>query len=245
MSSAWRLVDSGALPPPQSAAVDEAVLEARSRSLVADTLHFYTRSQPTVSLGRFQKTTEAVDLAACRERGVAVVRRRSGGGTIYTDSGQLLFALISSRSILGEEAAGSFARVCTAVANSLKGLGVDARYRPVNDVETRGKKISGSAQLRRRGSVLHHGSVLVSTDLETMDAVLINTEIAPSDRVTTLSLILGSAPDVEDVKRLMVASFRESLGIEFEPGELTDYELGLVEDYVASHYGNEEWNLGR
>ena len=244
MSSAWRLVDSGALPPPQSAAVDEAVLEARSRSLVPDTLHFYTRSQPTVSLGRFQKIAEAVDVAACRARGVAVVRRRSGGGTIYTDSGQILFALISSRSVLGEDATGSFARVCAAVADSLTSLGVDARYRPVNDVEVRGKKISGSAQLRRRGSVLHHGSVLVNTDLETMDAVLINTSIAPSDRVTTLSLILGRTPDVEDVKRLMAESFREALGIEFEIGGLTEYELGLVENYVASHYGKEEWNLG-
>ena len=160
MNPPWRLLDSGALPAPRSAAVDEAIIEAHSRSLVPDTLHFYTRSQPTVSLGRFQKVAEAIDLEACRARGVAVVRRRSGGGSIYTDSGQILFALISFQRTLGEDAAGSFARVCTALADSLHGMRIDAKYRPVNDVEVNGRKVSGSAQLRRHGSVLHHGSVL-------------------------------------------------------------------------------------
>ena len=244
MTRLWRLLDSGALPTPQSAAVDEAVLEAHSRGAAPDTLHFYTRSRPTVSLGRFQRVADALDPGECKARDVAIVRRRSGGGTIYTDSGQILFALVSSQGTLGDNTAASFARVCTAVADSLRSLGANARYRPVNDVEVEGRKVSGSAQLRRHGSVLHHGSVLVDTDLEAMDAVLISPATVPSERVTTLSLILGRAPALEDVRHSMIIGFQEALDVGFQPGELTEYELGLVDDYVAKHYGDDEWNLG-
>ena len=60
-----------------------------------DTLHFYRRDPPGVSVGYFKKVEEDVDLEKCRERGVVVVRRTSGGGTIFTDSNQLI--LICSR----------------------------------------------------------------------------------------------------------------------------------------------------
>lgn len=227
---------------PRSAAVDEAMLECHVRGLVPDTLHFYTRSQPTVSLGRFQTAAEAVDLQECERRGVAIVRRRSGGGSIYTDSGQLIFALIASQKTLGEAPPSSFKTVCTAVADSLRRMGVGADYHPMNDVEVNGRKVSGSAQLRRRGSVLHHGTVLVDTDLVTMDAVLKSPSIVPSERVTTLWHLMAKAPNVDSIKQSLAMRFQEAFGIRFEQGRLTEDELGLIENYVASCYGRDDWN---
>ena len=239
----WRAIDSGPLTTPISAAVDEAMLESHGLGLVPDTLHFYSRTQPTVSLGRFQKVTETVDMQACKARGVAIVRRRSGGGSIYTDSGQLLFALITSQNTLGNIPHTSFGTVCDALAGALSRIGVDARYRPVNDIEIGGRKVSGSAQLRRRGSVLHHGTILVDTDLDTMDLVLRNQPLVPSERVTTLSRVLGGAPDIEVVKRLVTESIEEALDVQFERGDLTDEELRLIGGYVESFYGRDDWNL--
>ncbi|UCE45180.1 MAG: lipoate--protein ligase family protein [Methanobacteriota archaeon] len=239
----WRIVDSGPLPTARSAAVDEAVLESHGLGLVPDTLHFYSRAQPTVSLGRFQKVTETVDMRACKARGVAIVRRRSGGGSIYTDSGQLMFAVITSQTTLGNLPHNSFETVCGALASALSRMGVDARYRPVNDIEIGGRKVSGSAQLRRRGSVLHHGTILVDTDLETMDLVLRNQTLIPSERVTTLSRVLGAAPDIEIVKRHATESIEEALGARFERNDLTDGELRLIDEYVESFYGRDDWNL--
>lgn len=239
----WRLVDSGALPTAQSAAVDEAVLECRASGLVPDTLHLYARSQPTVSLGRFQKVAEAVDLKECERRGVAIVRRCSGGGSVYTDSGQLIFALIASQKTLGDAPTSSFEVVCTALAVSLRRMGIDARYRPINDVEVDGKKVSGSAQLRRRGAVLHHGTLLVDSDLETMNAVLRAPSIAPSRRVTTLSELFGEMPDIDRIKQSIITSFQDAFGALFERGQLIKDELKLVDEYVTSYYGSDEWNL--
>jgi len=239
------LIDSGPLSPPHSAAIDESILESHGLGDVPDTLHFYTRSQPTVSLGQFQKAAEAVDLEECVRRGVAIVRRRSGGGSIYTDGGQLIFAIITSESILGSTPAGAFKAVCGAVAESLRGLGAHAAYRPMNDVEVRGRKVSGSAQLRRHGSLLHHGTVIVDTDLETMDAVLKGTATRPSARVTRLSDLLHPAPGMDQVKGALTCGFGRLFEVEFERSQLTEPESKTVENYVASCYGNESWNMRR
>jgi lipoate-protein ligase A len=237
------LIDSGILTPSRSVAVDEALLEGHGHGSTPDTVHFYTRSQPTVSIGQFQKVGEAVDLGECARRGVAVVRRRSGGGSIFTDSGQLIFAIVTTESVLGSAPAYAFKAVCGAVAESLRGLGVEAEYRPINDVEAGGRKVSGSAQLRRHGSVLHHGTVIVETDLETMDAVLKCSPVRPSERVTRLCDLLVPPPDVGQVKIALTDGFRRLFAVEFEESELTESESAMVDEYVASCYGNDSWNL--
>lgn len=224
--------------------MDEAILEAHSDGSVPGTLHFYVRSSPTVSVGYFQKVGKSLDLDACRRLGVAVVRRGSGGSSIYTDRGQLIYSIVSGSDELPVTPDASFALVCGAIARALSALGVDARHRPVNDVEVGGRKVSGSAQLRRRGSVLVHGTVIVDTDMAAMDAVLRRgAGPKPSERVTSLSALLGRAPAMDDVKRLMLESFSSSLGAEFEEGALTDGEKGSVARLVDERYSRDEWNL--
>ena len=237
------MIDSGILSPSRSVAVDEALLEGHGNGSTPDTVHFYTRSQPTVSIGQFQRAAEAVDLEECARRGVAVMRRRSGGGSIFTDGGQLIFAIVTSESVLGTAPADAFKAVCGAVAESLRGMGVEAEYRPVNDIEVGGRKVSGSAQLRRHGSVLHHGTVIVDTDLETMDAVLKGAHTRPSERVTRLSDLLRPPPDAGQVKSALAEGFGRLFKVEFEISQLTESESAMVDGYVASRYGNDSWNL--
>ncbi len=236
-------MDSGPLSPARSVAVDEAILEGHGEGSSPDTVHFYTRSEPVVSIGRFQRVAEAVDLEECARRGVAVVRRRSGGGTIFTDGAQLIFAIVASESVLGSAPADSFRSICEVVAKSLRGLGAEAEYRPMNDVEVGGRKVSGSAQLRRHGSVLHHGTVIVDTDMETMDAVLTGTHTRPSARVVRLSDLLHPTPSMDDVKYSLVTGFEALFNARFERSQLTKSEEAMVTDYVATCYGNDSWNL--
>ncbi len=245
----WRLVDSGIVSPAISGALDEAILEAHSRGLVPNTLHFYIRASPTVSVGHFQKVNETLDLNECRDRGVSVIRRRSGGSSIYTDSGQLIYAVVLSRSDIPATPEKSFEVLCTIISKAISSFGIDARYRPVNDVEIGGKKVSGSAQLRRKGSVLQHGTVLVDTDFGVMDSVLrLDRErnpglSRPSDRMTTLSRALGMTPDMMDVKSRMQRAFSEHLGSELVRDELSRFEADLVNELVGTHYSKDEWNL--
>ena len=249
MPRPWRLVDSGLVSPSESAALDEAIMEAHILGQVQNTLHFYIRSDPTISVGYFQKIVESVNLAECEKRGVAIVRRKSGGSSIYTDHGQLIYGLIIHDSDLPGERADSFRVTCQAIADALRSLGVDAVYRPMNDVEVDGRKISGNAQFRRRGSVLQHGTVIVETDVSQMDAVLKVSSARrseasrPSDRVTTLANLLGAVPKMEAVKSCMASAFEEAFDAKFSLSTLTAFESSTVKKLVDERYSKREWNF--
>ena len=237
------------MTPPESAALDEAILEAHIGGLVPNTLHFYRRDRPTISIGYFQKVVESIDIAECERREVALVRRKSGGSSIYTDPGQLIYSLVLHEEDLPEDRSESFRLICNAIAKALGTFGVDAVYRPLNDVEVDGKKISGNAQLRRKGSVLQHGTIVVDTDLAQADSVLRVLKIArgvgvrPSTRVTTLASLTGSVPDMELVKGSLVFAFGEAFDADFVAGPLSDIEQALVRKLVRERYSRREWTL--
>jgi lipoate-protein ligase A len=249
MPPLWRLVDSEFVSPAESAALDEAILEAHVGGEVPNTLHFYRRGTPTISVGYFQKISESLDIEECRARGVAVVRRKSGGSSIYTDAGQLIYGLVMHDSELPADRQESFCAVCSALAKAISSFGVAARFRPMNDIEIDGRKVSGNAQLRRKGSVLQHGTVLVDTDVRAMDAVLRQdpakheTVMRPSDRIVTLAKLLGRAPEMREVKERIVSEISSAFGTGFERGELTSFERALVQKLVRERYGRDEWNF--
>jgi lipoate-protein ligase A len=249
MPRSWRLVDSGLVLPAESAALDEAILEAHIAGEVPSTLHFYVRAQPTISVGYFQKVSESIDAAEAERRGVAIVRRKSGGSSIYTDPGQLIYGLIVHEGELPASRSDSFRAVCSALAAAISAFGVDARYRPMNDIEVGGRKVSGNAQLRRKGSVLQHGTLIVDTDLEAMDAVLRidrskrSSVSRPSERVARLSSLLAKVPSIEEVKQSVTMEFSRSFEVEFERGTLTESESATVRRLVGEYYSRKEWNL--
>lgn len=249
MLHAWRLVDSGLVSPAESAALDEAILEAHAEGRAPNTLHFYIRAVPTVSVGYFQKIAESVDTAECERRGVSIVRRKSGGSSIYTDRGQLIYGLVVHQSDLPVDRADSFRVICQAIADAVKSFGVDAVYRPMNDVEVDGRKISGNAQLRRKDSVLQHGTVVVDCDMAAMDAVLKVTSVRrkgisrPSDRMTTLTRLIGAVPDMDAVKGSILRTFGEAFDANFSLSPLTDIESRMVKTLVSERYSRREWNF--
>jgi len=249
MPETWRLIDSDLVPPAVSAALDEALLESHIAGASPNTLHFYRRSVPTVSVGYFQKVAETLDLDECRRRGVSIVRRMSGGSSIYTDQGQLIYGLVLRESDLPGPREASFGRVCGALASAMGSLGFEAVHRPVNDVEVGGLKVSGSAQLRRKGSVLQHGTVIVDTDLGAMDAILRPSKSGkapgrrPSERVATLSGIKGAGVDMGSVKEKVAGEMAKAFGVVFENGTLTQKEMETVARLVSERYGKREWNM--
>jgi lipoate-protein ligase A len=249
MPKMWRLVDSGLVSPPESAALDDAMLEAHIAGVVPSTLHYYVRARPTVSVGYFQKISESVDSAEVSKRGVAIVRRKSGGSSIYTDTGQLIYGLVVHESELLSGMSESFRVICSAIARAVSSFGLDARYRPMNDVEVNGRKISGNAQLRRKGSVLQHGTVIIRTDLDAMDAVLRvdksknPSQSRPSERVANLTSLLGKAVSIDDVKERMTSEFSKTFEVHFENGDLSESERAIVDRLVAERYSRKEWNL--
>lgn len=243
------MVDSGFVYPAESAALDEVILEAHVAGLVPNTLHFYRRSVPTVSVGYFQRVHETLDLEECARRGVAVIRRKSGGSSIYTDQGQLIYALVVGERDVSFDRAESFKKICGVLVDALKGVGADAQYRPINDIEIGGKKISGNAQLRRKGSLLQHGTLIVESDLDAMDAILKidpskSAKIArPSDRVTSLTSALGRAVSFDALKDSIVNRMEAAFGSTLDSGPLIDWEKGFLLKIVRERYSKDDWNL--
>jgi lipoate-protein ligase A len=249
---AWRLLDTGPAPGPRTAALDEAIARARSADEVPNTLHFYQRRPPAVTVGYSLDAASEVDLDFCAREGIDVVRRLSGGGAIYTDDRQIVFSL-TTRDVLPFGVEESLKVVCTAVAGAISSLGVEAVFAPVNDVVINGRKVSGSAQMRKWGVALQHGTVIVDADPDRMfwalrvpaEKRLKHSSRDPRLRVTTLKEQLGRLPAMEEVKSAMKSSFERTFDISLIPGRLTEKEEGTAQALVRDRYGNDEWNLRR
>lgn len=125
---------------------------------------FVWRVEPTVIYGRNQVLENEVNLEYCREHGVDIVRRKSGGGCVYSDLGNIMVSYISRRGDVSEV----FDRYMTALTEALRALGVPAEKSGCNDILVEGRKVSGNAfhQLPDRSIV--HGTLLYSTDLEAL-----------------------------------------------------------------------------
>jgi len=244
LARVWRLIDSGLVDGPTSQAIDEAIREARLGEMVPNTLHLYRRKPPTVSIGRYKGIEDVVDLEYCREHGIDIVRRTSGGGTIYTDSNCLEYAVVVDQGYpeIPMDLEGSFKVICTGIITALKKLGIDASYKPINDVQVRGKKISGSAQRRRR-ILLQHGTLLVDAEFESMSKALRmgdEGEAKLMERLTTVRSEASRAITVEEVSEALKMGFEEILSMKLVKGMLTPWEEGRVKE-LAEEYRSRSW----
>ena len=168
MSTPFRIIDTGVREGRANIAFDSALIEERQADRVPDTIRFL-RFPPTALIGRHQDLGREVDLDYCRENNVGTVRRITGGGAIYLDEGQLGWELVFHRSSLGIAALPDLAReICNAVAAGLSTLGVDAKFRPRNDIEVDGRKISGTGGFFDGDVLIYQGTVLVDMNPEQM-----------------------------------------------------------------------------
>lgn len=235
----WRLVDSDLLEPARSAAIDEAILLARNEGAVPDTLHLYRRAGPTISLGHFERIGESVDIEAAERMGVSIVRRMSGGSAIYTDRDQLIYTVAVGKGSMPESPPDTFRILCQGVIEALDMLGVRAEFKPVNDVLVGGRKISGSAQVRRREAILQHGTLLVRTDYERMFSVLRSSKRS-REGLTSLAEVMAEVPPMAAIRKALTRGFEKALEVEIIEGRLTERERARADDLVRTRYGLRE-----
>ncbi|HWR62391.1 MAG TPA: lipoate--protein ligase [Clostridia bacterium] len=131
---------------------------------LADDVFLFWRTEPTLMLGRYQNATAEINEEYARHHGIHIVRRLSGGGTIYTDPGSWQFSFIRR----GYSKQIDFKEFVLPVFDGLRHMGLDVVMSERNDLLIDGKKFSGNAQHHCKGRVLHHGSILFDTDIEEM-----------------------------------------------------------------------------
>ena len=255
---AWRLLKLETHNAFMNMAIDEAILRARIAERVPNTLRFYRWKPSAVSIGKFQKPENEVYLDNCRRLGVDVVRRISGGGTVYHDAeDEVTYSLIAKTEDLGvTDIAAVYARVYAGIADALRILGITADFNEGDakncpNLTVNGKKISGSAQAHKSGIVLQHGTLLLSVDLERMFTVLrvpwaktcMEVVGVAKNKITSVKEELGHAVSAETANNALSVGFKNAFGIQLTDGELTPFERELAEELCREKYATDDWNF--
>lgn len=221
----WQLLDTGLRRAAENMAFNRALLEARQANEIPNTLRFL-QFTPCALVGFHQSVAQELRADYCREQGIDIQRRITGGGAIYFDQTQIGWELYLDRKTLGTGDMLEIARrICEMAARGISRLGVDARFRPRNDIEVDGKKISGTGGAFDGDAILYQGTLLIDFDVERMLRVLripaeklSDKAIASArERVANLKDLLGVAPSFEAVKQALAEEFARGFDIEFEP----------------------------
>ncbi|MHA1237833.1 MAG: lipoate--protein ligase family protein [Candidatus Odinarchaeia archaeon] len=249
----WRLLDTGLLPAAENMCLDDVILKAKSNNLVPNTLRFLMFSPPAVLVGFHQSVEQEVRLEYCKPNGIDVNRRLTGGGAILftpTQIGWEIYAELNNPKI-PRRVEDIYRKLCEGAIAGLRKLGIKAEFRPRNDIEVNGRKISGTGGTSRGNAFMFQGTLLIDFDVEMMIKSLripikkLKDKELESirDRVTTIKQELGYVPSVDRIKKVIQEGFEESLGIELERGSLTEYESNLFNKRLP-FFKSWEWIYG-
>jgi lipoate-protein ligase A len=236
--------NQGMTDPRLNLALEEYLL--RQVDTVEPLLLFYV-NEPSVIIGRNQNTLEEIDPDYVDSRQIHIVRRLSGGGTVYHDLGNLNFSFITS----GKDDLHNFNRFTEPVVSALRELGIDAQLRGKSDIFAGGKKISGNAQYATAKRMFSHGTLLFDTDLgEMLRAINPRRAQIESRAVQSVRNFVTNIRELLS-RPMTLEQFREALlhGI-FGRGTIVVYEMSdadwsAVRELAERRYMSWEWNIGR
>lgn len=253
-------------------AVDEAVLRAVEAGRQPPTLRLYGWWPPAVSLGCLQSLDGAVDREACRQLGVEVVRRPTGGRAVFHHR-ELTYsvALPPGHPLARGGVLATYRRLSEALQAGLEGLGLQttlacsppAEGRPASaacfdapsrhELRWRGRKLAGSAQMRRAsGAVLQHGSLPLRLDAGLTARLLSppGSDPAPlaallEQRAASLEEALGRPVGWEEAARAVARGFERALGVWWAERGLSAEERALAASLEVGRYASPEWTERR
>lgn len=203
-------------------------------------------SSPAVIIGKHQNAFAEVNLPFCRHNQIPVIRRLSGGGTVFHTPGNLNFTFI----LEGEPGnMVNFRKYTAPVIDFLNEIGVPARFEGKNDIRAGGLKISGNAEHVYKKRVLHHGTLLYNADLGALrEAIRVETERyqdrsvqSVRSEVANIAEMLDKPPSFDQFREMLY----EHLTSHFDPVTpytLTGKDMDAVKQLVSDKYERQEWN---
>ncbi|WP_213816437.1 biotin/lipoate A/B protein ligase family protein [Glaciihabitans sp. dw_435] len=244
----WEIVHGKAETPQMQMALDQVLAEEVGAGRRKPTLRIWEWERPAVVIGSFQSVRNEVDLENAAKYGFEVVRRISGGGAMFMEAGSVVTYSIYAPSALvqGMSFADSYAFLDEWVIITLKSLGIDASYQPLNDIASPTGKIGGAAQKRLgAGAVLHHVTMSYDINGDRMVEVLRIGREKMSDKGTKSAakrvdpLRSQTGLPREEIIEKLKATFASLYGA--KPGEITPEEDAKAKQLVAEKFGTEEW----
>ncbi|MEL0106413.1 MAG: hypothetical protein VW802_05645 [Rhodospirillaceae bacterium] len=250
MTSKFRVIDTGLRNGRFNIAFDKAMIECHQNGDIPDTIRFL-RFPPTALIGRHQVLSREINLDTCRQRKIGVARRITGGGAIYFDEKQLGWELVFHRHSLGISDLGELAKnICEAAALGLRQLGINAQFRPRNDIEVDGRKLCGTGGFFDGNTLFYQGTLLIDLNPDDMfSAIKVpraklekrNLETG-HQRVVTLREILGDkTPDITTLQSCLLDGFKKGLNIECTPGNVTNIEEQRAREYCSKEIGTDSF----
>lgn len=246
----FRLLDTPSMTAAENMALDEVLLELKGKGETPDTIRFLQFSPRAVLVGFHQSIEEEVRVSYCMENGIHINRRITGGGAIFFDENQLGWEVICDKGFFNVKIPNLrlFKTLCKPVIEALGILGLKACFRPRNDIEINGRKISGTGGTESDNAFLFQGTMLVDFDVDTMlrslkipiEKLQAKEIDSVKERVTCLNWELGRTPSLEEIKGAIRTGFEKDLNIRLEPSGLTDKERRLFEERSA-YYRSQEW----
>jgi lipoate-protein ligase A len=244
----WQIIEAPAQTPTMHLALDEVLAREVAAGRRGPCLRFWEWERPAIIIGGFQSLRNEVDMEAAAEFGVETVRRVTGGGAMFVEPGTTVtYSLYAPVELVRDMSfADSYAFLDEWVLKALNSLGIDAFYKPLNDISSSKGKIGGAAQKRfSSGAVLHHVTMAYDMDAEKMVKVLRIGREKLSDKGTTSAVKrvdpLRSQTGLprEEIIRRMKETFISLNG--GTSGAITDEEYAEAEKLAKEKFASEEW----
>ena len=267
-TDSWRLIRSGIASGAANMAVDEAMLEAVQSDSAPATLRLYRWEPPALSLG-YAQSIDDVDLPALEHHGWDLVRRPTGGKAIlHTD--ELTYSVVApaDHRLVQGGVLESYHRISKGLIHGLELLGVTVEVAPeipgddaaetnpvcfevpsAYEITAGGKKLVGSAQVRRRGGVLQHGTIPLRGDIGRICHALAfdsanereRAAVRVRQRAATIEQLAERPVTWNEASDALIRGFTEALELSLVPGELSAEELQRASELQAERQLGTEW----
>ncbi|MFW9769408.1 MAG: biotin/lipoate A/B protein ligase family protein [Candidatus Thorarchaeota archaeon] len=252
----FRFIDLETYDAFTNMAVDEAIMLSMKEGKSPPTLRLYRWNPSAVSIGTFQSMSDEVDVEFCEKNGIDAIRRITGGGAVFHDyDGEVTYSIIMPKQhkLAYDDILESYRFLCGGIIEALDHLGIESEFKPINDVNAGGKKVSGNAMTRRHGCILQHGTTLLDLDVTLMFSILKVPQEKISDkmisdvkeRVTSIRDILGRKVEVIELRDALKHGFSKALDIKLKSGTLTSDEQRLAKQLAVKKYATKKWNFSR
>ncbi|MCI8537212.1 MAG: lipoate--protein ligase [Oscillospiraceae bacterium] len=237
-------LESPSRDPYFNLALEEYVFEQMDRS---KSYFMLWQNDNTIVVGKYQNTAEEINQAFVDSHGIRVVRRLSGGGAVYHDKGNLNFTFVVDQD---SNLDFNFKVFVQPVVRALERFGVHAQFNGRNDITIDGAKFSGNSQYARHGRLLHHGCIMLDSNLTNVsDALKVKEAKFDSkavksvrSRVTTINDHAPRPISMEEFKAALKDCAMDSGAL--EPYELTERDLAEVGKLQVEKYAAWAWNYG-
>jgi lipoate-protein ligase A len=243
MTSPIRILDTGLKPARWNVAMTAALAARHADGTAPDTIRFH-RYPECVLLGRTQRPAQPVDPGHRLHRSVEIIHRVTGGGAVYLTPRMPAWDVIIDRRSIAGDLGSAARRICEGVAAGLSRLGCAARFRPANDIEIGGLKVSGSSGYAEGRTIVLQGTILIDDEVPAMAQALRISKSALRDSVTCLAAVLAATPSIARVQAcvtegLMAALDRTPLHQDSSPAD-----LAAAEALLSSELGGDAGIMG-